>query len=309
MFDPLSMLRPTLLAWADEHLRDLPWRHTRDPWAVLVAETMLQQTQVARVVERWGPFLERYPDAPSCAAVPAAALLREWSGLGYNRRALMLHRAAQQISERHGGDVPGDLETLLALPGVGPYTARAVLAFAFEAVAAPVDTNIGRVLARLAGATLSTTEAQRLADTLVPTADSWRWNQAVMELGATVCTKRAPACGDCPVADGCAWRGCGDDPAVGSAAVSKPQARFDGSDRQYRGRVIDALRVVPRGFDQLANTLPADDPARSERIVAGLIADGLVEDERGTLRLTGDRAGSAPVQPGPVSEARSASIA
>ncbi|MDQ4130378.1 MAG: A/G-specific adenine glycosylase, partial [Actinomycetota bacterium] len=141
-------LTTALLAWGDGRRADLPWRATRDPWAVLVSETMLQQTQTSRVAPRYTAFLARFPTAAACAAAPAADILRAWAGLGYNRRALSLHRAAQAIVERHAGQVPDDLEALLALPGVGPYTARAVLALAFEADHGVLDTNAARVLAR-----------------------------------------------------------------------------------------------------------------------------------------------------------------
>jgi A/G-specific adenine glycosylase len=302
MFEPPKGLQPLLLTWTDGNLRDLPWRRTRDPWQVLVAETMLQQTQVTRVVDRWTQFVDRYPDPSTCAEASAADLLREWVGLGYNRRALLLHRAAIAIQHDHGGAVPGDLERLLALPGVGAYTARAVLAFAFEIEAAPVDTNIGRVLARIAGERLSAKTAQQLADSLVPANDSWRWNQGLMELGALVCQKREPNCGSCPLRDQCVWQGSGADPAEGSASVSRPQDRFEGSDRQLRGQVINALRVRWRTTAEMAPLVAPDDPARRARIIDGLVEDGLIEREGDLLRLVGD-------QLGPVSESRSASIA
>ncbi|MEQ8840732.1 MAG: A/G-specific adenine glycosylase [Acidimicrobiales bacterium] len=303
MVERSESLESMLLAWADEGLRDLPWRRTRDPWAVLVSETMLQQTQVDRVVDRWVVFLERFPDPATCATEPAAEILREWAGLGYNRRALMLHRAAQAIHERHGGVVPSDLDSLRALPGVGPYTARAVRAFAFELASAPVDTNIGRVLARVTGRRLAPREAQQIADDLVPAGRVWQWNQAIMELGALVCTKRSPGCASCPVASGCTWLGSGPDPADGSAGVSRRQAAFEGSDRQLRGRVIDVLRRGPQIAAAFAATVAPDDADRGIRVIDGLVADGLVERHDDLLRLPGD------AQSGPVSAPRSASIA
>ena len=157
-----------VLAWGEANLRDLPWRRTRDPWAILVSETMLQQTQVARVVDRLPRFLERFPTPEACASAPAGDVVDEWSGLGYNRRPLNLHRAAVAMVERHGGRVPERLDDLLALPGVGPYTARAVRAFAHEQAAAVVDTNIGRVLARWAGHGFTPKAAQVRADELAP---------------------------------------------------------------------------------------------------------------------------------------------
>jgi len=264
---------------------------------------MLQQTQVSRVEDRWERFLRRFPDPSTCATAPPAELLREWAGLGYNRRALMLHQAATAIRDGHGGTVPSDLSALVALPGVGPYTARAVRAFAFEAEAAPVDTNIGRVLARVGGQRLGTADAQRLADSLVPVDAVWRWNQGIMELGARVCVKRAPACGDCPVAANCRWKGSGPDPAEGSAAVSRPQAPFAGSDRQLRGRVIDVLRDGRRSFDEVVRAMSTDDEARGGRIVGRLLTEGLIEQDGQWLRLPGDP------QDGPVSDASNASTA
>jgi A/G-specific adenine glycosylase len=276
-----------VLAWfARAGRAELPWRATRDPWAVLVAEVMLQQTQVARVVPRWHGFLERFPDPAACAAAPAAEVLRAWEGLGYNRRGLALHRCAVEVVERHGGALPVDLAALLALPGVGPYTARAVLVFAGERPHGVLDTNIARVLARVTGRTLRAGEAQGLADALVPDGAAWAWNSALMDLGATVCGKRAPQCGVCPVADRCAWRGEGPDPAVGSAAVPGPQSRFAGSDRQGRGRLVAALRAGPvPGVDVPAVMGWPDDPARAARVLDGLVRDGLVVAEHGSGRL------------------------
>src|SRR5207237_2366946 len=163
----------------------------RDPWAVLVSELMLQQTQVPRVVSRWEPVLARFPTVSACAAAPAGDVVRAWAGLGYNRRALNLHRCATVTVERHGGLLPDELDALLALPGIGPYTARAVLVFAHGRDIGLVDTNAGRFVARaLAGRSLSPREAQELADGAVPRGDGWAWGQAVFDLGATVCTRR-----------------------------------------------------------------------------------------------------------------------
>ena len=282
----------TLLAWGDAELRDLPWRRTRDPWAILVAETMLQQTQVARVVPRWEAFLESFPTPADCAAAPAGEVVRLWDGLGYNRRALNLHRAATAIAEQHGGQMPTELAELMALPGVGPYTARAVLAFAHERDGHGVlDTNVARVLARaLAGRRLRPREAQQLADSLVPAGRSWAWNQTVMELGALVCRKRSPRCDACPVASLCAWRQAGGpdgpDPADGTAGASGRQSAFEGSDRQGRGRLVAALRTGPIDVDRIADVTGwGDDPDRASRVADGLVADGLAEYADGVLAL------------------------
>ncbi|MEM8706966.1 MAG: A/G-specific adenine glycosylase [Actinomycetota bacterium] len=277
--------RRVVLAWGRAALRDLPWRRTRDPWTILVSETMLQQTQVARVVDRLPRFLERFPTPEACAASPAGDVVEEWAGLGYNRRPLNLHRAATAMVERHGGRVPERLEDLLALPGVGPYTARAVRAFAHEQPAAVVDTNIGRVLARWDGERLTPKRVQHRADELAPDDEPWLWNQSIMELGALVCTKRSPSCADCPVFDLCSWRGEGDDPAVGSAAVSTPQGRFEGSDRQLRGRLVDALRSGPVAAADVPATIGEADSARVDTIVAGLVRDGLAVEDGESLRL------------------------
>ena len=280
-------LQEALLAWAGPRLRDLPWRRTRDPWRVLVAEVMLQQTGVSRVLERYDDFCERFPTPAACAAAPAGAVIEAWRGLGYNRRALHLHATARRITAA-GGRFPDDLDGLLALPGVGPYTARAVLSLAFERDTGVVDTNVGRLLARLGGRRLSRAEAQRTADRLVPAGEAWVWNQALFDLGATVCTRRAPACARCPLRAHCAWGGEGADPADGSAGVSASQAPFEGSDRQCRGRLVEALRAGPQPATAAAHLMGLeDDPPRADRILESLLADGLVTERDGALQLPG----------------------
>lgn len=275
----LTAVRRTLLAWTATNRRDLPWRRTRDPWHVLVSELMLQQTQVERVVPKYLAFLEAFPTAARCARSPVADVVTAWRGLGYNRRAVNLHRCAVAVVERHDGCVPADLASLLELPGIGPYTARAVLAFAYERDVAVVDTNVGRVLARHAGRALRAREVQDAADALVPPGHGWSWNQAMLDLGATVCRPRTPDCERCPLARGCAWhaRGCSDpDPARRSAGVSGPQSRFEGSDRQGRGRLVDALRRGPVRLDEVAEATGwPDDAARARRVAETLVADGL----------------------------------
>jgi A/G-specific adenine glycosylase len=281
--------RAAVLAWWADQRRDLPWRQTRDPWEVLVCEVMAQQTQVARVAERWRPFLDRFPTAAALAAEPVAEVLRWWSGLGYNRRARDLHRCAQTVVERHGGRMPDSLDDLLALPGVGPYTARAVLAFAFEHDHGVVDTNTARVLARWTGHALRAVEAQARADAEVPPGQAWAWNQALLDLGATVCRRREPRCGACPVAGGCGWAQAGraePDPADGSAGVSGGQSRFAGSDRQGRGRLVEALRHGDVPSEDLATVMGwPDDAGRAARVAASLVADGLVRTDARTYRL------------------------
>ena len=289
-----------LHGWGRMTLRDLPWRRTRDAWAVLVSEAMLQQTQVARVVERFAPFLERFPTPAASAAAPLADVLGEWAGLGYYRRARDLHRAATVMVERHEGRVPATLDELRALPGVGPYTARAVLALALEQDHGVVDTNVARVLARaFSGAPMTATATQWLADRLVPPGSAWLHNQTMLDLGATVCTARAPRCDVCPLHAGCAWRRAGGgtgpdglaaadappDPARTTAGTSRPQAPFVGSDRQGRGRLIAAIGASASGVaeEELDAVTGWGDVVRSRRVADGLVADGLATWSGGAL--------------------------
>jgi A/G-specific adenine glycosylase len=301
-------LQAAVLAWAEQAGRDLPWRRTRDPWAILVSEVMLAQTQVARVIPKWEAFLATWPDADSCARAPVGEVIAAWSGLGYNRRAVQLHRAANLISTRHAGSVPADLAALTSLPGIGPYTARAVLAFAYEHPVGVVETNTARVLARaLAGRRLSGGEAQALADSLVPPGRAWAWNQALLDLGASRCTALRPTCGACPLGTGspgtplCRWvrMPSVSDPAAGSAGTSRSQSRFEGSDRQGRGRLLAVLTAGAHragGSDPGPRHVGADglaaaagwphDPDRALAAARSLVADGLAEMAAdGTLYL------------------------
>jgi A/G-specific adenine glycosylase len=255
----------------------LPWRRTRDPWRILVSEVMLQQTQAERVVGHYDRFLSAFPTASACAGAPASEVVRQWSGLGYNRRALNLHRAARAVEDQHGGLLPDDDRALRALPGVGSYTARAVRSFAFGADAAAVDTNAVRVLTRcVQGSGLRISEAQALGDRLVPPGESWVFNQAMFDLGATVCRVR-PDCAGCPLRRICRWHRDGlsmPDPWRSSPSV-RVQSRFAGSDRQGRGRLVDALRRGAVTRDDLAAACGwPDDGARAERIGAALVAEG-----------------------------------
>ena len=280
-----------LLGWSDRTRRDLPWRRTRDPWAILVSELMLQQTQVARVVPKYEAFLVAFPTAAACAETSVGAVVTLWAGLGYNRRAVNLHRTATLVVAEHGGRLPDDLDQLLRLPGIGPYTARALLVFAWERDVGVVDTNAARVLARELGRSLTRGEVQQRADEVVPPASGWAWNQAMLDLGATVCTSRSPGCGECPLAPSCRWHRAGNpepDPARGSAGVSTGQSTFEGSDRQGRGRLVDALRrqdAIAPGRLAAAAGWP-DDPIRTAAAVASLVVDGLaVEHPDGSLTL------------------------
>jgi A/G-specific adenine glycosylase len=276
--------RQRVLTWGVANMRDLPWRRTRDPWAVLVSEVMLQQTQVERVIPRWFEFLDHYPTPSACAAVSLGDVLRLWQGLGYPRRARNLHAAAQAIDAR--GEFPRTLEGLRALPGVGAYTARAILTFAFEDRAAVVDTNIARVFARLAGARLTGSVVQRMADHAVDGEQSWAWNQCLMDIGAMLCRPLQPACADCPLQSDCAWRGIGEDPAVSSAGVSGRQSPFEGSDRQGRGRLLKALGRGPVDTADVSTVMGwPDQRARADRLATSLVADGLAVVDGGSYRL------------------------
>ena len=243
-----------LLAWYERVRRPLPWRFTRDPYALLVSEVMLQQTQALRVVPYYERWLSRFPDVVALAEAPVRDVLSLWSGLGYNRRALALQSAARVVAE-HGW--PSDLTTL---PGVGPYTAAAVASFAWDAQVVAVDTNVRRVLERRDGVVRGPRELAERAASLLPVGRAATFNQAMMELGATVCRPRAPLCGSCPVAPGCHG-------PLPAAPRGKRGVRFEDTDRWARGRVLVAL---------LAGEEPPVEGERRERALAGLERDGLV---------------------------------
>jgi A/G-specific adenine glycosylase len=237
--------RTAILAWYDARGRTLPFRGQLDPYAILVSEVMAQQTQISRVSEGWATFMTTFPSVESLAAASTADVLRAWRGLGYNRRALNLQRAARVIVAEHGGTVPSDLDGLMRLPGVGPYTARAVAALAFGQAVGPVDTNVRRVLARLVGAddSRAARDLQAIADRSVPPARPADWTHALMDLGATVCRPNAPRCAECP-----ATRWCRSATRVqrrmrrGNADAV---ATFASTSRWLRGRIVDRLRDVP----------------------------------------------------------------
>lgn len=288
---PAPAIADVLVEWFGGAARPLPWRAAGvSPWAVLVSEFMLQQTQVDRVVPRWEAWIARWPTPASLAAEPAAEAVRAWDRLGYPRRALWLHRAAVEIVERHGGEVPADVDALLALQGVGPYTARAVAAFAFGLRVPVVDTNTRRVIARVVdgqGEPGRPSTARDLAamSALLPERDdaARAFNAAAMELGATVCTARAPQCDSCPVRDRCAWRAAGHPSYHGPR---KPrQARFEGSDRQVRGLVMRELRAAHRPVTPDELSAVWADRGQLDRAVAGLVADGLAAAVDGGLAL------------------------
>ena len=263
--------------------RDLPWRRTRNPWFVMVSELMLQQTQVSRVIPKYEHFIEKYPTPKKCSDAPASSIIEEWEGLGYNRRAINLHRASQMIVETHSGKVPDTLSDLLELPGIGPYTARAILCFAFEEDIGVVDVNINRVISRITGKVMRPQEMQTKADSLVPTGDGWIWNQALMDLGSEVCGSRSTDCDRCPLSTYCLWKGKGPDPAKRNSPSSNLIQNFEGSDRQGRGKLVNALRKRRVALSDLEDVMGWDgDPERCRRVAEGLIKDGLVEYDRKT---------------------------
>ena len=267
-------------------MREFPWRATRDPWHVLISEVMLQQTNVARVRPRFERFVALAPTPRACAGAALSDLLVEWQGMGYPRRCRNIHDAARVIVVDHGGEVPRDLDALIALPGIGPYTARAILAFAFGDDAAVVDTNVARVISRIEGRSLKPRETQVIADELLPRGFARDWNQVVMDFGATVCNARSPQCSSCPIARLCAWRGEGVDPARTTAFTSRPQGRFEGSDRQARGRMMKRLTEGSVDATRIAEVMGLDDVDRAERLAESLVSDGLVERVGRDYRLS-----------------------
>lgn len=281
------LLQSNLLKWFAANGRLLPWRRTRDPWSVFVSETMLQQTQVVRVIPKYWAFLERFPTVDACAASNAGDVIALWNGLGYNRRALGLHRTAVAVMQHHSGIFPNTIDELQRLPGIGPYTSRALLVFAFELPFAVVDTNVGRVLSRaIVGASIQTRgEVQSLADEWLVAESAWAWNSALLDIGATICMKRQVHCEVCPVQGQCLWRGDGEDPAHQTATRTRPQARFDGSNRQLRGRLIAALTRGPIAKADIAHVLDCADAARCEMVMSGLVQDRLIVTNGDVLQL------------------------
>jgi A/G-specific adenine glycosylase len=268
-----------VLSWYAAHARDLPWRRPgASPWSVLVSEIMLQQTPVARVLPAHAAWLERWPTPRALAADGPGDAVRQWGRLGYPRRALWLHATAAILAGEHDGQVPASVQVLRGLPGVGSYTAAAVASFAFGQRHAVLDTNVRRVLARLVrGEDLPPRRASaaevRLAQALLPAspARAARWSVAVMELGALVCTAARPGCGGCPVARQCAWRRAGS--PAGPRRAGQP--RYEGSDRECRGRLLGVLREAagPVAAERLVAAWPH--PEQRDRALRALLADGL----------------------------------
>ncbi|MFK4064988.1 A/G-specific adenine glycosylase [Streptomyces sp. NPDC029674] len=275
-------LHSPVIAWFDTHARDLPWRRAdAGPWGVMVSEFMLQQTPVSRVLPVYEQWLARWPRPADLAKEPPGEAVRAWGRLGYPRRALRLHGAALAITERHNGDVPTQHAQLLALPGIGEYTAAAVASFAYGQRHAVLDTNVRRVFARAVTGVQyppnATTAAERkLARALLPEDErtASRWAAASMELGALVCTAKNENCGACPIAAQCAWR------VAGKPAHEGPARRgqtYAGTDRQVRGKLLAVLREAVTPVPQSALDRVWDEPVQRARALDGLVADGLVE--------------------------------
>ena len=283
--------RAAVLAWYDDRGRALAFRATRDPYAILVSEVMAQQTQITRVVEAWGRFLERFPTVADLAAATPADVLRAWQGMGYDRRALNLRRAARAIVEDHDGQVPRDVAALERLPGVGPYTARAVASIAFGARVGAVDTNVRRVLGRAvagrAAPAIVPRDLQVIADGAVDPDRPGDWTHAVMDLGATVCRPRAPRCEACPLAEWCrfaAERSTADSAPLelvttGAARTRRaPAPPFPATTRWLRGRIVDRLRAATGSeWTRIEAPIGVHDADAIGRSLAALANDGVVE--------------------------------
>lgn len=272
----MSEVALACLRWFDANARDLPWRCAGvSAWAILVSEVMLQQTPVPRVLPLWQEWLERWPTPADLATAPVGEAIRAWGRLGYPRRAMRLHACAVALVERHDGEVPATLEAMLALPGVGDYTARAVLTFAYGQRHAVVDTNVRRLLARALHGVEDGAVSLASVEELLPTPDAVaaRSSAAMMEVGALICSARTPACGDCPLATDCRWR------ALGAPAPEKPYRRpqsYAGTDRQVRGLLLAAVREAAGPVPKARLDLVWNDPVQRERALQSLLEDGLI---------------------------------
>lgn len=298
----VGKIQARVLKWFDEHGRSFPWREHRDPYATMVAEVMLQQTQTGRVGPSYEAFLKRFPDVSRLAHAPAMDVIQAWKGLGYNKRAVSLQRAAQVIEHDHGGVFPSDPATLRALPGLGEYSAAAIACFAFDAQVPVIDVNVERVLSRSAlgvePAKADGAKLRRAAEQHLPAGDAYRWNQALMDIGALFCRGEKPLCAKCPLKLSCRFHVSGK--AKAARAPARKQEPFEGSRRQKRGGIIDQLREsaskgLPLG--QLAHAIHPNGEDRDlhwlVELLDGLERDGLVQmtdaarrgSPRGVVRL------------------------
>jgi len=289
-----------VLAWFDAQGRSLPWRATRDPYRTMVAEVMLQQTQTGRVAPAYHSFLQRFPTLSSLAHAPAMEVIQAWRGLGYNRRAVDLQRTAQAIDGEHGGVFPSSPAALKRLPGLGEYTSNAIACFSFDAQVPVVDTNVRRVLSRNAlgrdPAELSNERIAGLAAEWLPDGEAYRWNQALMDIGAMFCRSEKPLCSKCPLQSSCAYRAKGRHKKA-PVRATRPQEKYEGSRRQARGSIVDHLRRAARKgitVSELAKQMEGDPGALTELLVK-LEKEGLAElspaartgSPRGLVRLPG----------------------
>jgi A/G-specific adenine glycosylase len=291
--EEVAAMQSAVLDWYAANARDLAFRRTSDPWSVLVSEVIAQQTQASRAAAAWERFIAEFPTPAALAAASPAAAIRAWRGLGYNRRAVALRAAAIAIVDEHGGRVPDDYEALTRLPGIGPYTARAVLAIAFDRPVAALDTNIRRVVGRafLGGEdALPPGRLQAAADGFVPPTRAATWTHALMDVGAAFCRKREPRCEACPLATHCRYRLAGK-PAPALTRGSKPAATFRSTTRWLRGRILDRLRDAPDGeWVLFAGALGDHDGGRVASEVRNLHHEGLLEMDpagRGARLRTG----------------------
>jgi A/G-specific adenine glycosylase len=287
---PVSIeAREAILDWYGEHGRALAFRRTTDPWAILVSEVIAQQTQAARAAERWDRFMTRFPTVESLAIATPADVVREWQGLGYDRRGLRLRQAAQAIVADHGGVVPPSLQALQQLPGIGPYTARAVAAIAFGRPVGAVDVNVRRVLGRIVAGgpeALTTSEMQALADATVPDGHAGAWTHALMDLGATVCRPRDPRCDACPARVWCRFAASA---AATIEAAGEPRSEtirrhvpFPQTNRWLRGRILDRLRAADDAdWVEIRPPIGSHDVDRVHAAVQALATDGLLELQEG----------------------------
>jgi A/G-specific adenine glycosylase len=310
--DLLVLVHQRILKWYASERRDLPWRATDDPYAILVSEMMLQQTQVDRVLPKYHYFLAIFPTLADLAASPTAEVISAWVPLGYNMRAVRLQSIARQVVAEYGGRIPDSIEELLKLKGIGRYTAGAIACFAYRKQVATVDTNIRRVLHRIflglefPAPRLNDTQMLMLAEQVLPPGEAYNWNQALMDLGATICSGNNPQCTHCPLQENCkAFAEMGQQSLfpsgnvltqlrkVAEKKVSYQAQPFTSTNRYFRGRIIDLLRTVPAGQRMTLDTLgpkikaafSADDLPWLQEIIIRLAKDGLLDYASDGVRL------------------------
>lgn len=285
----VGKIQRRVLGWFDEHGRSFPWREHRDPYQTMVAEVMLQQTQTGRVAPAYGEFLKRFPTLDRLAHAPAMEVIRAWKGLGYNRRAVDLQRTAQVVAHDHGGAFPDDPKVLRKMPGIGEYSAGAIACFAFDAQVPVIDVNVRRVLARVARGVeddrIDKATVQRIATEWLPSGEAYRWNQALMDVGAMLCRAEKPLCAKCPMKTWCRYYTTGKHRSARAKRAPKAEP-FEGSRRQKRGGIVDHLRRAARRGLSLADLAKAIHPDGDDRDLAWLVdlLDGLERD--GLVQLT-----------------------